>query len=165
MAQKESKRKHSCLGKEIRWELCKRLKLDNTHKWYLHKQESVLENERHKILWDFEIQTDCSIPVRRPNQVSINKKEKKITWCGSCPLCRHRVKIKAKKQISESCQRSEELVEHEGEDDTNNSWCTRNNPQCLEKFHGEQEIRGRIKTIQTTALLKLPRILARVLKT
>ena len=31
----------------------------------MQKQESVLENETHKILWDFEIQTDPLIPTRR----------------------------------------------------------------------------------------------------
>ena len=32
------------------------------------KLESVLENAAHKILWDFEIQTDHQIPVKRPGQ-------------------------------------------------------------------------------------------------
>ena len=43
-------------------------KNDHICKWYLHKQESTLENETHKILWDFEIQTDHRIiPSRRPS--------------------------------------------------------------------------------------------------
>ena len=29
----------------------------------MHKSESIWENEVHKILWDFEIQTDHLIPV------------------------------------------------------------------------------------------------------
>ena len=29
----------------------------------MYKPESVLENETHKILWDFEIQTDYPIQV------------------------------------------------------------------------------------------------------
>ena len=28
------------------------------HLWYTHKPESALENETHKILWDFLMQTD-----------------------------------------------------------------------------------------------------------
>ena len=28
------------------------------NKWYMHNPESVLENEKHKILWDFEKQTE-----------------------------------------------------------------------------------------------------------
>ena len=43
----------------------------------MHKPESVLENEIHKILWDFEIQTDHLILARRPDLQLINKKKKK----------------------------------------------------------------------------------------
>ena len=32
------------------------------------------EKEMHKILWDFEIQTDHLISTRKPDQVIINKK-------------------------------------------------------------------------------------------
>ena len=38
----------------------------------MHKIESVLENEMHKILWDFEIQ----IQARRLELVLINKKKR-----------------------------------------------------------------------------------------
>ena len=41
----------------------------------MRKSESVLENETHKPFWDFEIQTDHLIAVRRPDLVIINKKE------------------------------------------------------------------------------------------
>ena len=43
------------VGMVINWELCKKFKLDQTDKWYMHKPESVLENETHKILRDLEI--------------------------------------------------------------------------------------------------------------
>ena len=48
-------------------------------------------------------------------------------------------------------------MEHEGDKNNNFSF-------CLEKRLRELEIRGRIKTIQTTALLKSARILRRVLQ-
>ena len=35
--------------------------------------EFLQENETHKVLWDFEIQTDHQIPARRPELVIINK--------------------------------------------------------------------------------------------
>ena len=35
----------------------------------MHNPESVLENETHKILWDFEIQTDYQISARQPDQI------------------------------------------------------------------------------------------------
>ena len=37
---------------------------NNTNKWYMLNPESILENESHKILWDFEIQTDHPISAR-----------------------------------------------------------------------------------------------------
>ena len=39
----------------------------------MHKLESVRESKTHKILWDFDIQTDQLIPVRRPDLVIINE--------------------------------------------------------------------------------------------
>ena len=59
----------------IHSELYKKLKLDHTAKWYMHKPESVLENETHKILRDVEIQTDHLIPTKRPGLTLINKKK------------------------------------------------------------------------------------------
>ena len=45
-------------GKGIDRELCNRLKFDNIDKRYMHKPESVLENDTHKILCDFKIKTE-----------------------------------------------------------------------------------------------------------
>ena len=38
-------------------------------------QGSVLENDTHKLQWDFGIQTDHQISARRPDLIIINKKE------------------------------------------------------------------------------------------
>ena len=57
--------------------MCKKLKFDHTTKWYKHKPESVLEVEAHEILWDFEIQTDHTIPARRLDLLIINKQQQK----------------------------------------------------------------------------------------
>ena len=38
-----------------------------------------MENERHKILWDIEIQTDHLIPARRLDLMIIKKKEKRAS--------------------------------------------------------------------------------------
>ena len=43
----------------------------------MHKSEFIPENVIHKILLDFEIQTDHRIPTRKPGQVLINKKKRK----------------------------------------------------------------------------------------
>ena len=46
----------------------------------MHKPEFVLENETHKILKDFEIQTDQQIMTRKTDMVLFNK-EKKNGFC------------------------------------------------------------------------------------
>ena len=57
-AQKEYKTRHDCVGKVIHCEMCKKFKFDHTNKWYMHNPTSVLENDTHKLLWDFDILTD-----------------------------------------------------------------------------------------------------------
>ena len=42
----------------------------------MHNPVSVLKNEMHKLLWDFEIQTDHLISTRQTDLVTGNKKER-----------------------------------------------------------------------------------------
>ena len=42
-----------------------------------HEKEYIVENKTHKLLWDFEIQTDYLTLARRPDHVIANKKKKK----------------------------------------------------------------------------------------
>ena len=56
------------MDKVIHWELCKKLKFDRTNKWYMHNPESVLENEMHKFLLDFEIQMNHLISAKWPEK-------------------------------------------------------------------------------------------------
>ena len=46
----------------------------------MHKQESVLENEIHKIVWDFEIDTNLSIILRKAHIELIKKKKGFYIW-------------------------------------------------------------------------------------
>ena len=48
-------------------------------KCYAHNPTSVQENDTHKLLWDFDIQTDHQISARRPDLIIINNK-KNITY-------------------------------------------------------------------------------------
>ena len=41
----------------------------------MHNPAPVLENDSHKFLWDFNIQTDHLIPARRPDLIIINKRK------------------------------------------------------------------------------------------
>ena len=74
LAQKEYKTRHNWVGKVIHWEMCKKFKFDHTNKWYMHNPAPVLENDTHKLLWDFDIWTDHLISTRRPDLIIINKK-------------------------------------------------------------------------------------------
>ena len=76
LAQKEYKARHDWVGKMIHWEMCKKFRFDHTNKWYLHNPALVLENDTHKLLREFNLQTDHLIPARRPNLIIINKKKR-----------------------------------------------------------------------------------------
>ena len=77
LAQMDYKARHDWVGKVIHWEMCKKFKFDHTNKWYMHNPAPVLENDTHKIRWDFNIQTDHLITVRRPDLIIINKKRRR----------------------------------------------------------------------------------------
>ena len=74
LAQRAYKARHDWVGKVIHWEMCKKSKFDHTNKWYMHNPAPFRENATHKLLWDFNIQTDPLIPARRPDLIIINKK-------------------------------------------------------------------------------------------
>ena len=71
LAQEEYKTRHDWVGKGIHWEMWKKFKFDHTNKWYMHNPAAVQENDTHKLLWDFDIQTDHLISVRRPDLIII----------------------------------------------------------------------------------------------
>ena len=94
LAQKEFKTKHKWVGNVIHWVLCKKLKFDHSNKGYMHNSEYVLENETHKLPWDFEIQTDHRISARRPDLIIINEKERTCRIVDFAIPADHRVKLK-----------------------------------------------------------------------
>ena len=75
MAQKEYKARHDWVGKMIDWEMSKKFKFDHANKWYMHNPAPVLEDDTHKLLWDFDIQTDHLILATRPDLIIINKEK------------------------------------------------------------------------------------------
>ena len=44
----------------------------------MHNPAPVLEISTHKLLWDFNIQTDHLIPAKRPDLIIINKKKENL---------------------------------------------------------------------------------------
>ena len=136
----------------------------------MHNPAPVLENDSHKLLWDFNIQTDHLIPARRPDLIIINKKKKKRT-CKIVDFAvpaDHRIKLK-------ECEKKDKYLNLTRE--LKKLW----NMQVtiipivigafgtvtkgLLKGLEDLEVGGRVETIQTTALLRTARILRRVLET
>ena len=97
LAQKEYKTRHDWVGKVIHRELCKKFEFDHMNKWYMHNQASVLKNELHKLLWDFDIQNDHLISARRPDLIIINKKEGTCRFLDFTVPADYRVKLKEKR--------------------------------------------------------------------
>ena len=75
-AQREYKTRHDWVGQVMHWEICKEFKFDHVNKWYMYNLAPVLENDTHKLLWDFDIQTDHQISARRPHFIIIKKKKR-----------------------------------------------------------------------------------------
>ena len=95
LPQREYKARHDWVGKMIHWEMCKKLEFDHTNKWYMQNPAPVQENAMHKLLWDFNIQTDHLIPARRPDLIIINNNNnnKKERTCKIVDF-EHRIKLK-----------------------------------------------------------------------
>ena len=90
LAQKEYKTRHDWVGKVIHCEVCRKFKFDHTNKWDMHNPAPVIENDTHKLLWEFDIHTDHLISARRPDLIIINNKKKRdlaklSTWSPGWP--------------------------------------------------------------------------------
>ena len=60
----------------------------------MHNPVPVLENNTHKLLWDFDIQTDHLISARRPGLIIINKKKRTCKIVDFAAPADHRIKLK-----------------------------------------------------------------------
>ena len=160
----------------IHWELCKKFKFDHTNKWYMHNLESILENETHKILWDFEIQTDHLISAIQQDLVIVNKKKRKKKKrkkrtrqiVDYVALPDHRMKLKESEKWNKYLDLSRELKNLWNITVTVKPIVVRTLgtvPKGLIKRLEDLEIRGWVETIQITALLRSARILRGVLET
>ena len=74
--------------------MCKKFKFDQMNKWYMQNPASVLENDTHKLLWDFDIQTNHLISARRPDFIIINKKKRTRKIVAFAVPVDHRIKLK-----------------------------------------------------------------------
>ena len=65
-----------------------KFKFDHANKWYMHNPAPVLENDTHKLLWDFDIQT---VPKTRPYD---NQQKKNLQIVDFAVPADHRIKLK-----------------------------------------------------------------------
>ena len=155
--------------------MCRKFQYDHTNKWYMHNPAPVLENDSHKLLWDFNIQTDHLIPARRPDLIIINdKKKKKKKEERICKIVDFAVPADHMINQKES-EKKDEYLDFARE--LKKLWnmkvtivlivigalgtITKGLLRGLEDL----EVGRRVETIQTTALLRTARILRRVLET
>ena len=83
----------------------------------MHNPKLFLDNERHKILWNFEIKTDHLISARRLDLMAVNKKK-------SVPLDRREKIIESKKRDKylDVARELKKNREYEDDGDTNYNW-------------------------------------------
>ena len=160
--------RHDWVGKVIHWEMCKKFRFYHTNKWYMHNLAPVLENDTHKLLWDFNIQTDHLIPVRRPGLIIINQKKENFQQCRLCCPGGPQNKSEGMKKKDKYLDLARELKK---------LWNMKETivpivmdalgtiTKGLSKSLEDLEVGGRVETIQMTALVKTARILRRVLET
>ena len=135
----------------------------------MHNPSPVLENDTHKLLWDFNIHTDHLIPARRPDLIIINKKKKSICKIVDFAVpADHRINLKESEKKDKYLDLARELKK------LRNMKVTivpivigalGTITKGLLKGLKDVKVGGRVETIQTTVLLRTARILRRVLGT
>ena len=60
----------------------------------MHNPVPVRENDSHKLLWDFNIQTDPLISSRRPDLIIINKRKRICKVVDFAVTADHRINLK-----------------------------------------------------------------------
>ena len=148
--------------------MCKKFEFDHSNKWYMHNPAPVLENATHKLLWDFNIQTDHLIPAWRPDLIIINKKKRTCKIVDFAIPADHWIKLK-------ECEKKDKYLDLARE--LKKLWNMKGTiipivigafgriTKGLLKGLEDLEVGGRVETIQTTALLRKTRILRRILET
>ena len=117
-----------------------------------------------KLLWDFDIQTDHLISARRPDLIIINKKMKICKIFYFAFPADHRIKLKECEKRDKYLDLARELKKLWNMKVTVVIGAFGTVTKGLLKSLEDLEVGGRVETIQTTALLRMARILRRVLE-
>ena len=168
LAQKEYKARHDLVGKVIHREMCRKFQFDHTNKWYMHNPAPALENDSHKLLWGFNIQTDQLILARRPDLIIVNRKKRICKIVDFAVPADHRINLKESEKKDKYLDLARELKK---------LWNIKvmivpivigalgTITKGLLKGLEDLEVGGWIETIQTTPLIRMARIMRRVLET
>ena len=136
----------------------------------MHNPAPVRENDTHKLLWDFNIQTDHLIPARTPDPIKINEKKKKRI----CKIVDFAIPANLRIILKE-CEKKDKYLDLARE--LKKLWNMKVTivpivigalgtiTKGLLKGLEDLDIGGRVETTQTTALLRTARIPRRVLET
>ena len=134
---------------------------------YMHNPAPVLENDTHKLLRDFNIQTDPQITARKPDLIIIKKNKRICKIVDFAVPADHRINLKECAKKDEYLDLARELKKLWNRKMTIvpiviGAFGTIN--KGLLKGLEDMEVGGRVETIQMTALLRTARILRRVLE-
>ena len=105
----------------------------------MHNPAPVLENDSHKLLWDFNIQTDHLIPARRPDLIIINKRKRIYKIDEFVVSTDHTIILKASEKKDKYLDLPREVKkaeEHESNDCANCDWCVRHSNERIIKGPG-----------------------------
>ena len=163
-------REHDWLIKGIHWELFKKFKLDHTIKWYMNHLESVLENEMQKTplgLWDINRSLNLGLTTRT-NDRQKQQKRRTCRIMDFAVLAGNIIKLQGSENKDKYVDLAMELKRLWNMKVTVISIVIGALGTVIKRFiRGleDLEIRGRVKTIQTSAFLRSAKILRRVLET
>ena len=129
-----------------------------------HNPAPVQENDLHKLLLDFNIQTDHLIPARRPDLIIIKKKRICKIVDFAVPAD-HRINLKESEKKDMYLDLARELKKLWNMKVTIMPIVIGTLGTITKGLLKGLEVGGRVETIQTTALLRTARILRRVLET
>ena len=90
----------------------------------MHNSASVLENDTHKVLRNFDIHTDPLISPRRPDLIVINKKKRTCRIVDFAVPADLRIKLKECEKKDKYLDLARELKKkQEGDNYTSRDWC------------------------------------------
>ena len=135
----------------------------------MYNPAPVLENDSHKLLWDFNIQTDHLIPAKRPDLIIINKRKRICKIVDFAVPADYRINLKESEKKDKYLDLAREF--------NKKLWNMKVTimpivigalgtvTKGLLKGVEDLEVGSRVETIQTTAWRRTARILRRVMET